>query len=89
MTDSTGGTVPTSLVSIANAILSRSIRNNAGQVVETDDYYNVTSGFTYSTDAVRIGSAWDPAHPDDAANYYVTLLSYNHRGLLIKRSHLT
>jgi YD repeat-containing protein len=50
--------------------LSRSYTNSGGQVVEQDDYFNL-SGVTYST-ATYIGTS--------GTNYYATLLGYDGRG---------
>ena|GEM_PF-2414997 len=50
--------------------LSRTYVNNLGQVVETDDYFNL-SGLTYST-APHIGAA--------GTNFYATLYGYDLRG---------
>ena len=70
--------------------LTRSLMNDAGQVVETDTYYDVTtnhssggSTFAYSTTA-QIGTAWNHTSPSTAANYYATIYQYSHRGQLEK-----
>ncbi len=50
--------------------LSRSYTNSGGQVIETDDYFNL-SGVTYST-STFIGTA--------GTNYYATVYGYDDRG---------
>jgi RHS repeat-associated protein len=68
----TGG-VPDGTEAISNVqTLSRSLTNAAGQVVEVDQYFNLT-GVTYSTTA-HLGTV--------NTNYYATSYSYDHRGRL-------
>jgi RHS repeat-associated protein len=67
------GTEPTSDVQT----LSRSYTNAAGQVVRTDNYFELT-GVTYST-APYIGTQNDPAD-GVVGNYYTTQTAYDDRG---------
>ena len=64
--------------------LSRSLMNDAGQVTETDDYFDLTTNYAtsptstwaYSTTA-QIGLQWaSTASPTTAANYYATTYAY-------------
>ena len=83
-----GTTAPTIVLdSVTYTIesLSRSILNGAGQVIETDDYFNLSvNTFTYSASTLRIGFAWDPSNPTlhSGGNYNVTLYAYSHLGEL-------
>ncbi len=90
-----GVTLPIGGEAIGNAIvgttvlsLSRSILDNAGQVIEIDDYYDVstnhstTDTWAYSTSTLQIGTAWSPSDPSTAANYYVTTYQYSKLGSL-------
>jgi RHS repeat-associated protein len=66
----TGG-VPDGTEAISNVqTLSRSLTNNAGQLVEVDQYFNL-SGVTYST-TPHLGTS--------GTNYYATLYGYDDRG---------
>ncbi len=84
----TGAPLGTEAISSVQS-LSRSLMNAAGQVIETDNYYDLTTNrstsaaWTYSTTA-QIGKAWNHASPSTAANYYATTSQYSHRGQLEK-----
>ena len=68
-----GSGVPTGTEAISGVVsLSRSILNDAGQTVETDDYYDL-SGITYST-STYLGTA--------GTNYYATYYGYDANGYL-------
>jgi RHS repeat-associated protein len=85
-----GITLPMGAEPIANVLsLSRSITNQAGQVVETDAYYDLTTDHSTNNNATwtyaagpnpRIGSAWNPAQPTTAANFYVSTFGYDDFG---------
>jgi RHS repeat-associated protein len=67
---------PTGTESISGIqTLSRSVVNAAGQVIATDQYFNLT-GVTYSTSSVTLGT--------EGTNYYRTEYFYDHRGRLKK-----
>ena len=66
-----GSGVPTGTEAISGVVsLSRSILNDAGQTVETDDYFDL-SGITYST-STYLGTA--------GTNYYATYYGYDANG---------
>ena len=68
-TPASGVTVPTGTDTIANLqTLSRTLMNGAGQVVETDAYFDL-SGITYSTTSSQLGSV--------NVNYYATTYGYD------------
>src|SRR5205823_5666651 len=60
--------------------LSRSIVNDAGQTVFTDQYFTL-SGTSYSPLTPTLGSAWTASNPT-AGNYYRTEMAYDERGRL-------
>ena len=62
--------------------LTREITNDAGQVIETDQYFSLyvpLTGFTYATATARLGSA---SNDSSTGNYYATLDSYDQLGRL-------
>ena len=61
--------------------LSRSIVNDAGQTVFTDEYFTL-AGTSYSQTTATLGAAWSFSSPDAAANFYRTELAYDIRGRL-------
>ncbi len=80
MTDAAPSSPPTAVATIANVqTLSRSLMNNAGQVVETDDYFNVT-GLTYTAGTFHLGSAYANSGGTVTGNYLVTLTGYGPLG---------
>ena len=56
--------------------LSRSITNDAGQMVEEDDYFSL-SGVTYSQGTIYLGTA---SNDSSTGNYSATTYHYNARG---------
>jgi hypothetical protein len=60
--------------------LSQSIVNDAGQVVATDQYFDLT-GVTFSQATATLGTEWDPSNPT-VGNYYRTEYAYTNRGWL-------
>src|SRR5205823_700565 len=56
--------------------LSRTYTSNGGQAVRQDDYFNLTTGLTYSP-AQYIGTV--------NTNYYSTLYAYDSRGRLYQQ----
>jgi YD repeat-containing protein len=56
--------------------LSREITNDAGQMIEEDDYFSL-SGVTYSQSTVYLGSA---SNDSSSGNYSATTYHYNARG---------
>ncbi len=69
--------------------LSRSLMDSAGQVTETDNYYDLSVNHTtsatwaYSASTSQIGTAWNHSAPA-AANYYVTTTQYGDFGQVSK-----
>jgi RHS repeat-associated protein len=58
--------------------LSRSIKNDAGQVIETDAYFSL-AGATYDAETTRLGSA---SNDSSSGNYHATLTDYDGQGRL-------
>ena len=58
--------------------LTREITNNAGQVIETDQYFSL-AGVTYATATATLGSA---SNDSSTGNFYATLDSYDQLGRL-------
>ncbi len=53
--------------------LSRTLRNNQGQDIETDDYFSL-SGVTYSQALARLGAS---SNTDASGNYFATAYAYD------------
>ena len=69
-----GNYYPTGTETIGGVVsLTRDILNDAGQVTEEDDYFDL-SGITYSQSTVQLGTS--------GTNYYATLYGYDANGLL-------
>ncbi|HEX8522849.1 MAG TPA: RHS repeat domain-containing protein, partial [Tepidisphaeraceae bacterium] len=58
--------------------LSRSLTNNAGQTIETDEYFSVSS-LTYSAATSHLGTS---SNDSASGNYHATLIDYNAKGLV-------
>jgi RHS repeat-associated protein len=77
----TWGTAPDGTEPIGTVqSLTRRIVNDAGQVVATDQYFDLT-GVSYTQTSATLGTAWSPATPT-AGNYYRTEFAYDDRGRL-------
>src|SRR5207245_1811708 len=77
--DSTGLPTGTETIDASNiASLVRDITNNAGQMVEEDDYFSL-SGTTYVTATPQLTSA-TASNDSSAGNYHKTLYHYDQRG---------
>jgi RHS repeat-associated protein len=82
-TSFTWGTAPDGSESVGTVLsLKRTILNDAGQTVATDQYFDLTS-VSYSQTSATLGSAWSASSPT-AGNYYHTAYAYNDRGRLKK-----
>jgi RHS repeat-associated protein len=75
-----GSHQPTGLETISSSniqSLSRSLANNAGQMIEQDDYFSL-SGASYSTSAAQLGAS---SNNSASGNYGATIYHYNGQGL--------
>lgn len=88
-----GASIPMGAEAIANVqSLSLAIQNQAEQIVETREFYDLPShsgsisgsGAASVLTAIGAGSAWTSAYPLATANYYKSAFAYDNKGLLNK-----